>query len=326
MKADGSAAGDPRPWIPPLPTPFELATGSGAGLAAALSAPVMRGVVRRGFASLFGAPSKDAIVREDPGSGAGWFAPDSVAWRVHADAAVLVAMNTAFALQALHPRAMAAVWDHSGFGGDFFGRTRRTGEFVLGVVYEPSEASERRCAELRKLHDRIVGHTPDGRPYAANDPELLEWVHVAEYLAIAAANRRFAAHPMNRAELDQYVAEVARVGEEVGVIDAPRSWEELIAAFRRHRPNLALGEQAAAAVEFLEGPPMLPALARPVWRALWAGAVVCLPPVGRTLMRTVEPPLVEVAACRAVVRSFGRFLGDPFQLRLARQRLGQPAG
>jgi uncharacterized protein (DUF2236 family) len=216
---------------------------------------------------------------------------------------------------------MAGVWDHSAFGGDFFGRTRRTGEFVQGVVYDPSPAAERRCEMLRRIHDRVVGHTPDGRPYSAADPELLEWVHVTEYLAIASANRRFAAHPMSRAELDTYVAEVARVGTAVGVPDPPRSWAELDAAFRRHAPALAVGEQAATAVRYLENPPFLPAVARPPWRAVWAGALACLPPLGRTLLRTSEPLLREVAACRGLVRAVGRLLGEPLPLRAARRRL-----
>jgi uncharacterized protein (DUF2236 family) len=234
---------------------------------------------------------------------------------------MLVAGMTAFALQTLHPRAMAGVWDHSAFGGDFFGRTRRTGEFVQGVVYDPSAAAERRCASLRRIHDRVVGHTPDGRPYSAGDPDLLEWVHVTEYLAIASANRRFAAHPMSRAELDTYVAEVARVGAAVGVVDPPRTWAELDAAFRRHAPALAVGEQAATAIRYLENPPFLPAVARPPWRAVWAGSLACLPPLGRTLLRTTEPPLPEVAACRALVRAVGRLLGEPLPLRAARARV-----
>jgi uncharacterized protein (DUF2236 family) len=166
-----------------------------------------------------------------------------------------------------------------------------------------------------------VGHTPDGRPYSAGDPDLLEWVHVTEYLAIASANRRFAAHPMSRAELDTYVAEVARVGAAVGVADPPRTWAELDAAFRRHAPALAVGEQAATAVRYLENPPFLPAVARPPWRAVWAGSLACLPPLGRTLLRTTEPPLPEVAACRALVRAVGRLLGEPLPLRAARARI-----
>lgn len=313
-----------EPWVPPTPSLVETAAGAAAGAWAAVGAPVLVRVVRRGLGPL--GVSRDGRLSNNGVTGngdrdPGWFGPNSVAWRVHADTSMLVAGMTAFALQALHPRAMAGVWDHSAFGGDFFGRTRRTGEFVQGVVYDPSPSAERRCDALRRIHDRVVGETPDGRPYSAGDPELLEWVHVTEYLAIASANRRFAAHPMSRAELDTYVAEVARVGTAVGVVDPPRTWAALDAAFRRHAPELAVGEQAATAVRFLENPPFLPAVARPPWRAVWAGALACLPPLGRTLLRTSEPPLPEVAACRALVRAVGRLLGEPLPLRAARQRL-----
>ncbi|HEV7865629.1 MAG TPA: oxygenase MpaB family protein [Acidimicrobiia bacterium] len=314
------------PWVPPTPSLVESAAGAAAGAWAAVGAPVLIRVVRRGLAPLGVSrdgrmPVNGVAAADGETDDPGWFGPDSVTWRVHADTSMLVAGMTAFALQALHPRAMAGVWDHSAFGGDFFGRTRRTGEFVQGVVYEPSAAAERRCTNLRRIHDRVVGHTPDGRPYSAGDPELLEWVHITEYLAIASANRRFAAHPMSRDELDTYVAEVARVGSAVGVVDPPRSWAELDAAVRRHAPDLAVGEQAATAVHFLESPPFLPTVARPPWRAVWAGAQACLPPLARTLLRTSEPPLPEVAACRALVRAVGRLLGEPLPLRQARQRL-----
>jgi uncharacterized protein (DUF2236 family) len=330
QQARTAAGGPPLPssvvtkvWVPPAPSPVEAAAGAAAGAWAALSAPVLVRLVRRGLSPL-GVSRDGRLPPIDSTWGAGdpgWFGPDSVAWRVHADAAMLVAGMTAFALQTLHPRAMAGVWDHSAFGGDFFGRTRRTGEFVMGVVYEPSAAAERRCIRLQRIHERIVGETPDGRPYSAGDPELLDWVHVTEYMAIAAAQRRFAAHPMTRDELDTYVAEVARVGTAVGVVDPPRSWAELEAAFRRHAPALAVGEQAATALRYLEHPPFLPPAARPPWRAVWAGALACFPPLARRLVRATEPPMAEVAACRALVRVVGRVLGEPLALRQAKQRL-----
>ena len=317
-----------KPWVPPTPSLVETAAGAAAGAWAALGAPVLIRLVRMGLAPL-GVSRHGTLPTPDLNGASGdpgWFGPDSVTWRVHADTSMLVAGMTAFALQTLHPRAMAGVWDHSAFGGDFFGRTRRTGEFVQGVVYDPSAAAQRRCDTLRRIHDRVVGQTPDGRPYSAGDTDLLEWVHVTEYLAIASANRRFAAHPMSRAELDTYVAEVARVGTAVGVVDPPRTWAELDAAFRRHAPALALGEQAATAVRYLESPPFLPAVARPPWRAVWAGAMACLPPLGRTLLRTAEPPVPEVAACRALVRAVGRLLGEPLPLRAAKRRVAGLAG
>ncbi len=312
----------PRPeWVPPLPGPLELTVGIGVGTVAALASPFLAGPLAAAFSGLSADPAKFSSDPADLGD-AGWFGPHSVAWRVHADHSLLIAGIAAFTLQALHPLAMAGVAEHSAFSEDFLGRTRRTGEFVQGVVYGSSAEAERLCSVVRRVHRSVVGVAPDGRPYDANDPELLEWVHVAEYLAIAAANRRFAIRPMTRHELDVYIAEVARVGVGTGVASPPRSWNEALASLERHRPRLAIGEYAAAGVAFLDDPPILPPAAKPVWRALWAGAIACLPPVARDLLRLPAPSVRELATCRAVLRVLGGPGGTPPRLIAARHRIG----
>jgi len=317
----------PEPeWIPPRPSALELSAGIAGSLFGVAAAPVIAGRVFGALSKLDSQPASRPTSVGDVGD-PGWFGPDSVAWQVHADMSLLVAGLAAFTLQALHPLAMAGVAEHSAFSDDFMGRTRRTGEFVQGVVFGSSAQADRLCRMVRKVHEPVVGIAPDGRPYAANDPNLLDWVHIAEYLAIAAANRRFALHPMTRPQLDTYVSEVARVGTATGVVDPPRSWSELLASLERHRPNLAVGEYAAAGVAFLDDPPIIPAAARPVWRALWSGAVACLPPVARRLLRLPDPSTVELARCRAVLRTLAN-LSDgsgPPELSAARARLGLTA-
>lgn len=312
----------PEPaWVPPLPTALELSAGIAGGLFGAVAGPVIATPIFGALSKMGPNPGSRPIEPADFGD-PGWFGPDSVAWRVHANPSLLVAGIAAFTLQALHPLAMAGVAEHSAFSDDFLGRTRRTGEFVQGVVFGSSAKAERLCRMVRKVHEPVVGVAPDGRPYSASDPELLDWVHIAEYLAIAAANRRFAVAPMDRSEMDRYIAEVARVGEGTGVVDPPRSWSELLAALERHRPNLAVGEYAAAGVAFLDDPPIIPGPAKPVWRALWAGATMCLPPVARRLLRLSTPSVAELAACRAVVRTLHNLGGDGPELAAAKARLG----
>lgn len=313
---------DPEPpWIPPTAGVAELAAGVVGGVVGAVTAPILAGPIFGAMSALGPGPEGRPVVAEDAGD-PGWFGPDSVAWKVHADPSLLVAGIAAFTLQALHPLAMAGVAEHSAFSDDFLGRTRRTGEFVQGVVFGSSAEAERLCQMVRRVHRPVVGVSPDGRPYAASDPELLEWVHLAEYLAIAAANRRFALTPLTRSELDRYIAEVAVVGEATGVEQPPRSWDELLAALERHRPNLAVGEYAAAGVGFLDDPPILPPAAKPVWRSFWAGANVCLPPVARRLLRLDDPSTLELAACRSALRLFDNLGGDPPDLAAAKVRLG----
>lgn len=313
---------EPEPeWIPPTASVAELTGGVAGGLFGAVTSPLIARPVLGALGALRAPEPRplDASELGDPG----WFGPDSVAWRVHADPSLLVAGIAAFALQALHPLAMAGVAEHSAFSDDFLGRTQRTAEFVQGVVYGSSARAERLCRIVRNAHVSVVGVAPDGRPYDANAPELLDWVHVAEYAAIAAANRRFALRPMTRAELDRYVAEVAIVGEHTGVVDPPRSWSGLLASLEHHRPQLAVAEYAALGVAFLDEAPIIPGPAKPIWRAIWAGAVACLPPVGRRLLNLPMPSTAELAACRAALRVLGS-LGEPLDLAAARRRLTLP--
>jgi uncharacterized protein (DUF2236 family) len=310
-----------RLWLPPRPSPPELAVGAAAGAAARLAAPLLAGFARDAMGHLVDTTtSRERFL--NPRADLGWFGPGSVTWRVHADIAMLVAGVSAFALQSLHPRALAGVVDHSSFGDDFFGRTKRTGAYILAVTYGTSAEAAKAVKTVQKIHQRVVGVTPDGRPYRADDPELLHWVHVTQYAATAAAHQRFAAHPLGHTELDFYIAEVARVGEAMEVPDPPRSWGELDAALQHHRPNLAVGEQARDALRFLADPPGLSFALKPVWRLLYAGAMASLPPFARRLIGVHGPTMPEVAGCRALVRATGALLDEPVALAKAKARLG----
>ena len=312
----------PKPsWVPPTPSTFERTVGITVGTVSALASPLLIVPLTRIFKPLAIDPATLEPRPEELGD-PGWFGPDSVAWQVHADGALLIAGMAAFALQALHPLAMAGVAEHSAFAEDFLGRTQRTGDFVQGVVYGSSTEADRLCRMVYKIHGRVVGTAPDGRPYAANDPDLLHWVHITEYAAIAAANRRFGLRPMTRRQLDTYVGEVSRVGIATGVIDPPTDWDGINAALERHRPDLAIAEYSAAAISFLERPPIVPDAAQPVWRALWNGAIACLPPIAHDLLRLEMPSERELAVTRALLRTLGAPGGTPPRLVAARKRLG----
>ncbi len=311
------------PWVPPTPSTFERTVGITVGTVSALASPLLIVPLTRAFRPLAMDPAALEPKPDELGD-PGWFGPDSVAWKVHADGARLIAGIAAFALQALHPRAMAGVAEHSAFAEDFLGRTQRTGDFVQGVVYGSSTEADRLCRMVHKIHGRVVGTAPDGRPYSANDPDLLHWVHITEYAAIAAANRRFGLRPMSRSELDTYVGEVSRVGIATGVIDPPTDWNGINAALERHRPNLATAEYGAAAISFLERPPIVPDVGQPVWQALWNGAVACLPPVAHDLLRLKMPSDRDLAVTRALLRTLGAPGGTTPRLVAARKRLGLP--
>ncbi|MBO8043304.1 DUF2236 domain-containing protein, partial [Pseudomonas aeruginosa] len=108
---------------------------------------------------------QSGIDYDQPLGDPGWFGPDSVTWRLHAEFPSMLAGGLcALMLQTLHPRALAGVYDHSNFRQDLVGRLRRTTAFVAGTSYAPSGEVEALVAKVRRIHARIRGQTAQGEP------------------------------------------------------------------------------------------------------------------------------------------------------------------
>jgi uncharacterized protein (DUF2236 family) len=204
----------------------------------------------------------------------------------------------ALLLQSLHPLAMAAVAGHSGYRGDPWGRLQRTSYFLAITTFGRASDAQEVIDRVRAIHERVTGTAPDGRPYAASDPHLLTWVHIAEADSFLRAHSRFGAHPLDQAERDGYVADLARIGEALGVPEPPRTEAELAARIDEYRPELAATAQAREAARFLLLNPPLPVLARPPYGVLAAAAVSLLPGWARRPLRLPRLPVTEAAVVR----------------------------
>jgi|SRR4051794_1063383 len=233
-----------------------------------------------------------------------WFEDGSPIQRVHGDASMFVGGIRALLLQSLHPLAMAGVMDHSGFQGDPWGRLQRTSYFLAVTTFGTVADAERTVAAVRAVHEKVVGTAPDGRRYAASDPHLLRWVHVAEVDSFLAAHRRYGAEPLDAAGRDTYVAQTARVAEALGVTDPPRTEEALRRALAEYRPELRGTPAARETARFLLLNPPLPVLARAPYGGLAASAVALMPLWARRQLRLPYLPLTE----RVVVRTLGTAL------------------
>jgi len=231
-------------------------------------------------------------------AGERWFAEDRPVRRVHGDSSMFIGGITALLLQSLHPLAMAAVAGHSGYRGDPWGRLQRTSYFLAVTTFGRASDAREAIGRVRAIHQRITGTAPDGRPYAASDPHLLTWVHIAEADSFLRAHARFGAHPLDQAGRDGYVADMARIGAELGVPDPPRTEAELTARIASYRGELAGTAQAREAARFLLLTPPLPAAARPPYTVLAVAAVSLLPGWARRPLRLPRLPVTEAALVR----------------------------
>jgi uncharacterized protein (DUF2236 family) len=239
----------------------------------------------------------------------GFFGPDSVTWKVHADPVYSVGGLRALLLQALHPVAMDGVASNSAFRESPWQRLVRTAEYVDVLTFGTRRDAVRAVRRVRGLHRRLGGtEETTGRTYRVDDPDLLLWVHNCEVDSLLDVARRVGV--VTDAEADRYVAEQVTAAELIGVdrADVPASVAELAAYFERVRPQLVLTPAARDAWRFLLVPPMprwvqFLTPARPAWGSLASLGLATLPPWARKLASLPGLTLTDAAAT-AALRAF----------------------
>lgn len=227
------------------------------------------------------------------------FTSDDPICIVHGDASMFVGGIRALLLQSLHPLAMAAVDQHSGYKGDPWGRLQRTSTFLAETTFGTVEDSDKAVRIVRAVHRRISGTAPDGRSYEASDPHLLRWVHVAEIDSFLRAHDRYGSKPLDDAGRDLYVTQTAVVARALGATDVPETVAELDSVMAEYRPELTSTPAAREAARFILVHPPVPMTMRLPYSMLSAAAIGLMPRWSRLALRLPYEPLTEGTAVRA---------------------------
>ncbi len=298
--------------VPVLPNPALLA----------------RQQIADGVRSLFASSRFPQEQYTDPPGDPGLFGPSSVTWAIHADVTMFVGGISAVMLQALHPLAMAGVVDHSRFREAPLERLSRTSSFVGATTYGSTEVAESIIATVRRIHRRVVGVAPDGRPYDAADPALLRWIHVAETVSFLRAHQRYSPFPRRGADVDRYYSEMAVVAEKLGATEVPRTRADVREYLRAVRPELAAGPEAADVMRFLRRPMRGDPASRGAHQLLVMAAEDLLPGWARAMHGIRRPMATDLGFVRpataALLLSLRAALGTSPVLVQAQRRASAP--
>ncbi|WP_213880651.1 oxygenase MpaB family protein [Pseudomonas sp. dw_358] len=264
---------------------------------------------------------------ENPKGDPGLFGPDSISWKVHGDfTSMLVGGISALMLQALHPLALAGVWDHSNFRQDMLGRLRRTGQFISGTTFGARHDADWLIDKVRTIHLQVAGHAEDGRPYAASDPALLTWVHVAEVSHFLAAHLRYRNPLLSGTDQDRYYDEIALVAERLGATHVPRSRQDIADYLSDVRPQLLCDHRSHEVIRLLLDAPAPSRLARPMG-ALMMQAGIDLLPRWASAMLALQQGTIKRELVRQGVLSIAPVLRWSVRngsVQRARRRMGLP--
>ena len=221
-----------------------------------------------------------------------WFPAGSPIQTVHGDAAMYIGGIRALLLQSLHPLAMAAVDDFSDYRTNVWGRLARTATFIATTTFGTADHAQEAVDIVKAVHVRVSGTAPDGRPYRADDPDLLRWVHTAEIDSFRTAHRLFGRDRLDDAGYDTYVAQAATVADRLGARNPPTSTTGLAQTLQDFRGELSGTPAAREVATFIRDAPV-PSAVQPGYRAMVRAAVATLPRWAREPLGLPDRPRLD---------------------------------
>jgi uncharacterized protein (DUF2236 family) len=263
----------------------------------------LNNLIKAGILELVGGGTAPPVAFLTPRGDPGLFGPTSVVWRVHADfISMMIGGIGSLALQALHPKALAGVWDHSTFRQDLKGRLGRTAFFISATTYGPKEMAFKVIDKVVNIHKQVHGFDEMGEPYCASDPHLLKWVHLTETYSFLKSYQKYCQPKLNSKEVDQYFSEMKILGEMLGAKDLPDTLLGTEQAILEYKRELKFGERAQVIIDLLSNFPSSLHL-KPVVLLITRAALTNLPLWAQEFIQTPKAGFIEKQFLNACVNS-----------------------
>jgi uncharacterized protein (DUF2236 family) len=258
-------------------------------------------VIRRSIREMVGGGGPP-VAFLTPAGDRGLFGPESIAWKVHDDfISMMIGGISSLILQALHPQALAGVWDHSSFREDLKGRLGRTAFFIAATTYGSKGMADSVIDRVNRIHQKVSGFDEFNKPYRADDPELLAWVHLTETRSFIHSHESYRSEPLGSSQKDQYFLEMKMLGERLGAINLPQSYAATDQAIRDYIPQLHYGDRAKSIISLLENFPSS-LVARPFVKMITKAGFLNLPNWAYPIIQRPEPGRLERLAISSSIQ------------------------
>lgn len=203
--------------------------------------------------------------------------PDALSWVIFKNPLTLaIGGIAAVILELAEPRVRTGVWAHTSFRTAPLPRLQRTGLAAMMTVYGPRSQTQAMIARVNRLHGQIHDHTPQGEPFTASDPELLDWVQATAAFGFMQAYSAYV-RPLSLLERDALYAEGQTSARLYGATSAPASEQAMNALFDRMRPRLEPSPIVFDFIEIMQNAAILPKGLGPLQRLLVKAAIALVP-------------------------------------------------
>lgn len=265
----------------------------------------------------------------DPPGDPGLYGPGSSIWYAHSDVSGLVGGVAGLIIGGLNEPVMHGTNQHSAYSDDPARRLGHTVSFVHAMTYGSMPVVDKMVSMVRKMHTRVHGSMPDGRPYSAvAETEVgsanIIWTGVTQAYGIMLAHRLYHPRPLSDARVNEYYAQYARISRLLGAEgDIPETQDEVEAYFAEIRPRLTYSEETADLLNFFTSPYGETPTTRAGSVLISRAAIDVMPSWAQDIYRVRTGP-ARSAATRAATRTMlavlRSSLGEPFTSSVSRAR------
>lgn len=265
----------------------------------------------------------------DPPGDPGLYGPGSAIWYAHSDVSGLVGGVAGLIIGGLNEPVTHGTNQHSAYSDDPARRLGHTVSFVHAMTYGGMPVVDKMVSMVRKMHTRVHGSMPDGRPYSAvAETEVgsanIIWTGVTQAYGIMLAHRLYHPRPLSDARVNEYYAQYARISRLLGAEgDIPETRDEVEAYFAEIRPRLTYSEETADLLNFFTSPYGETPTTRAGSVLISRAAIDVMPAWAKDLYRIRTGP-ARSAATRAATRTMlavlRSSLGEPFTSSVSRER------
>ena len=270
---------------------------------------------------------KDLDFHEPKGEEA-LYSPDSLAWQIYKNPVVaFIGGISAVIMQLSEPRVRTGIWEHSTFKNNAAGRMKRTGLSAMTNVFGPASKAQKMIERINSMHSHIHGTTECGKPYRANDPELLRWVQETLSHCMLSAYSTYIREP-NVLELQDDYQTKKRVAELYGVKELSNDNNERLEYFKKMLPTLEDSPIIFEFINIIKSAHFLPSPLRPFQHMLVNAAVNNVPDEVRQVLGIDNKFALKTHEC--LIIKFSCAIGDRVILGahpavIACQRMGLPS-
>ncbi|GAA0964939.1 oxygenase MpaB family protein [Actinocorallia libanotica] len=287
----------------------------------------LRAMIDESYWSLLAATHLPGEQYTEPVGDPGLFGPGSALWYVHTDVTGVLGGVSGLLLGTLNEPVTHGTNQHSNYLQDPIRRLGFTASFIRGMSFASTPVAEKLAEIVRKMHTRVHGTMPDGRPYSATESADIIWTGTTQAYQAARAHLRYHPRPLKGKGIDEYFAQYAVISEKLGATDVPKSRADVEDYFAMMRPRLTVSEETLEAIGFLRGPYGEDRVSQVTTQLVSRVATDLLPGWAKRLLglhaRTPLTPLAARAAGEAITRTLRHGVHQRY-VEQAHQRVGVP--